>query len=125
MPLPGAQAGGGGQVPNPNLAAVAGGEEQLAVGAEGEGGDGVGAAVDGGPEGGVGGIDDLDGVTTVASDEGAVGRDGERAAGVELLQRLGAPVVLLERQGRRRRRRHAQLPRERERERAPREATRV
>lgn len=72
--LPGPDALQGGEVPDPNLAAVAGGEEKLVVGAESEGGDGLGvSAVDGGANGGVGGIDDLDRLSAGADEEGAVG----------------------------------------------------
>lgn len=86
MPLPRTDALEGGEVPDTDEAAVAGGEEEAVVRAEGEGGDGLRVALEGRPDGGVGGLDELDLVVAGAGEEGAAGGGGEGAAAVELLQ---------------------------------------
>ena len=70
--LPGADALERGQVPDFDLAGVAGGEEEAVVGAESQGGEGFGVGAEGGADGGGGGIDDLDGLAAGAGDEGGV-----------------------------------------------------
>ena len=97
--LPGADAFEGGQVPNPDLAAMAGREEELVVGAEGQCGDGLGVAVEGGADGSGGGVDDVDGVGGGAGDEGGIRGHCEGAARVELLQGGNAAVVGLQSKG--------------------------
>lgn len=104
--LPRTDALEGGEVPDADEAAVGGGEEEAVAGAEGEGGDGLGVAGEGGAYGGIGRSHELHLVTARAGDEGAVGGDGEGAAAVELLQRGHAPVVPLHGVGGGRRRRH-------------------
>lgn len=74
MSLPGPNALEGVEIPNPNLTTVAGGEEKLIVGAEREGSDGLRvASVDCEANSGVGGFDDLDGISAGADEKGAVG----------------------------------------------------
>lgn len=90
-----------GDIPDSNLTAVARGEDKLIVRAEEEGGHSFGIAFDGRPDGGVRRLDDLDGVVARAHDERGVGRDGVRAAGVELAQGLKAPIISLQRHRRR------------------------
>lgn len=99
MTLPGAHALERGQIPDSDLAGVAGREEESVVGAESQGGDGFGVGVEGGANGGGGGIDDFDGVAAGAGDEGGIRRDDVGAAGVELLQSGDAAVVRLESEG--------------------------
>lgn len=57
-------------------------------------------ALQGGPDGGGGGVDDLDVIAAGAGEEGAVGGDRDGAAGVELLDRVGHAVAFLEGEGR-------------------------
>ena len=79
---------------------MTGREEKLVVRAERESRDGVGVGVDGGSDGGIGGVDDLDDFAARARHEGAVGGHRQRPAGVELLQRRHAAVVPLRSQRR-------------------------
>lgn len=95
MYLPRADALEGGEVPDSEQPAVAGGEEVGIVGAESESSDGLAGAVDGVLDGGVGGVDDVDFVVAGADEKGGIGGDGVRAARVETLQRGHAAVVLL------------------------------
>lgn len=97
--LPGADALKRGQVPDSDLAGVAGGEEEAVVGAESQGGEGFRVGIEGGAYGGSGWIDDLDGLAAGAGDEGGVRWDDEGAAGVELLQSGDAAVVGLQSEG--------------------------
>lgn len=87
----------GGEVPDPNLAAVTGGEEKSVVGTKCQRRDGFRVAIDGRPYRGIGGFDDLDGLTASTNNEGAVGRYYDRPATVELLQRRYTSIASLER----------------------------
>lgn len=60
MTLPGADALERRQIPDSDLAAVAGREEEAVIGAECHGGDGLGVGIEGGADGGGDGVDDFD-----------------------------------------------------------------
>uniref|UniRef100_A0A0A9ENW5 Uncharacterized protein n=1 Tax=Arundo donax TaxID=35708 RepID=A0A0A9ENW5_ARUDO len=106
MSLPAAYASAGRDVPDPNKPAVPRGEEEARVGGQRERGDRLGVAVEGLPYGrgvcgghhahlpAAGAREERLGAALLVAARGAA--DRERPARVELLQRVVAPVVVLE-----------------------------